>query len=55
VIAATPTPGKRLDRFKIHRYPVQLSDGLRFFPARLRGGLRFEERARRRLKGYSGP
>jgi peptidoglycan/xylan/chitin deacetylase (PgdA/CDA1 family) len=55
VIAATHRPGGRLDPYRIHRYPVQLSDGFRFFPARLRGGLRLEESVRRRLKGYSGP
>jgi peptidoglycan/xylan/chitin deacetylase (PgdA/CDA1 family) len=54
-IAGTPRPPARLDRFRLHRYPVQLSDGTRFFPARLRGGLRVEELVRRRLKGYSGP
>jgi peptidoglycan/xylan/chitin deacetylase (PgdA/CDA1 family) len=54
-IAGTPLPATSLDRFRLHRYPVQLSDGTRFFPARLRGGLRVEEMVRRRLKGYSGP
>ena len=39
----------------LHRYPVQLSDGYRFFGARLRGGLRLEEVIRRRIKGYTGP
>jgi peptidoglycan/xylan/chitin deacetylase (PgdA/CDA1 family) len=54
-IAGTPRPPTNLDPHRLHRYPVQLSDGTRFFPARLRGGLRVEEMARRRLKGYSGP
>jgi len=54
-IAATNKPKSRLDRHKLHRYPVQLSDGFRFFPARLRGGLRAEELVRRRLDGYRGP
>ncbi len=39
----------------VHRYPVQLSDGRRFFEARLRGGMLLEERIRRRLRGYEGP
>jgi peptidoglycan/xylan/chitin deacetylase (PgdA/CDA1 family) len=54
-IAFTPRPRAALDRHRLHRYPVQLSDGMRFFPARLRGGLRVEEMVRRRLKAYSGP
>ena len=44
-----------LDPHLLRRYPVQLSDGFRFFRARLRGGLRLEETIRRRLKGYQGP
>lgn len=43
------------DAHRINRYPVQLSDGFRFFRARLRGGLLLEEKVRRALKGYSGP
>ncbi len=54
-IAATPSPQRRIDPHRLHRYPVQLSDGFRFFPARLRGGLRLEEAVRRRLDGYRGP
>jgi peptidoglycan/xylan/chitin deacetylase (PgdA/CDA1 family) len=54
-VAGSPRSGLDLDRHKVHRYPVQLSDGFRFFPARLRGGLRAEEQVRRWLKGYSGP
>jgi peptidoglycan/xylan/chitin deacetylase (PgdA/CDA1 family) len=44
-----------LEPHLLHRYPVQLSDGFRFFNARLRGGLRLEEVIRRRIKGYTGP
>jgi peptidoglycan/xylan/chitin deacetylase (PgdA/CDA1 family) len=54
-IAATPRPPDRLDPHRLHRYPIQLSDGFRFFAARLDGGFRLEERIRRRLRGYSGP
>jgi peptidoglycan/xylan/chitin deacetylase (PgdA/CDA1 family) len=44
-----------LDPHLLPRYPVQLSDGFRFFRPRLRGGFRMEEAIRRRLKGYHGP
>ena len=43
------------DPHLIHRFPVQLSDGRRWFGARLNGGLRIEEEARRLLRGYRGP
>lgn len=43
------------DRHLIYRYPVQLSDGRRWFEARLRGGLLLEETLRRRIRGYDGP
>lgn len=43
------------DSHQIHRFPVQLSDGRFWFKHRLRGGLIMEERARRRLRGYTGP
>lgn len=54
-IAGTPRPQTHLDRHRLHRYPIQLSDGFRYFPSRLRGGFRAEEQVRRWLKGYSGP
>lgn len=43
------------DPMRLPRVPIQLSDGFRFFPARLTGGLRAEELVRRRLRGYTGP
>jgi peptidoglycan/xylan/chitin deacetylase (PgdA/CDA1 family) len=43
------------DRHMVYRYPVQLGDGRRWFPARLNGGLGFEESVRRRHRGYRGP
>lgn len=43
------------DAHQIFRFPIQLSDGARWFNARLRGGLLMEEWTRRRLRGYSGP
>ncbi len=54
-VAGTPRPRAQLTKHQLHRYPVQLSDGFRFFPARLRGGLRAEEQVRRWLDRYSGP
>lgn len=43
------------DPHMIFRFPVQLSDGSRWFRARLAGGLVFEEELRRRIRGYRGP
>jgi len=45
----------RLDPHLLHRFPVQLSDGKRWFRTRLNEGLVVEERVRRRLRGYRGP
>lgn len=42
---------KGFDAHKIFRFPVQLSDGRRWFPHRIRGGLLMEEWVRRRLRG----
>ena len=55
VLGAPFRASYEFDPFLIHRYPVQLSDGRRFFEARLRGGMLLEERIRRRLRGYEGP
>lgn len=54
VLGSSPWPTP-FDRHKIHRFPVQLSDGKRWFPSRLRSGLLAEEWLRRRLRGYRGP
>lgn len=43
------------DPHLLYRIPVQLSDGVRWFSSRIRGGLRWEEAFRRRLRGYRGP
>ncbi len=51
VASATSTA----DPWHLPRYPVQLSDGFRWFPARLSGGLRLEEAVRRRRNRYTGP
>jgi len=40
---------------QLPRFPVQLSDGRRFFEKRLEGGLITEELVRRLLRGYRGP
>jgi peptidoglycan/xylan/chitin deacetylase (PgdA/CDA1 family) len=40
------------DDHLVSRLPVQRSDGFTFFKARMRNGLRLEERTRRRLRGY---
>jgi peptidoglycan/xylan/chitin deacetylase (PgdA/CDA1 family) len=43
------------DPHAVHRLPIQLSDGVRWFRARLEGGLLVEEEIRRSLRGYRGP
>jgi len=43
------------DRHRLHRVPVQRSDGFFFFVRKLRRGMRLEEWARSRLKGYRNP
>jgi peptidoglycan/xylan/chitin deacetylase (PgdA/CDA1 family) len=55
VLGGSPRPRATLERHRIHRYPVQLSDGFAFFKARMSGGLRLEEMTRRALNGYNGP
>jgi peptidoglycan/xylan/chitin deacetylase (PgdA/CDA1 family) len=54
-LGGSARPSPKPEPHQIHRYPVQLSDGFRFFEPRLRGGFRLEESIRRRLKGYTGP
>jgi len=54
-LAGSRRANSELEPHLLSRYPVQLSDGFRFFRARLRGGLRLEETLRRQLKGYQGP
>lgn len=59
--AALGAPPARLrsaatfDPYRIHRHPVQGSDGIRWFEPRMRGGLVLEERTRRLIRGYRGP
>ena len=54
-VLGAPTSRVSFDLHKIHRYPIQLSDGTAWFRARLGGGLLLEERFRRRLRVYDGP
>ena len=54
-LAGSARAKEGLEPHLLHRYPVQLSDGFRFFRSRLRGGFRLEEAIRRRLNGYHGP
>ncbi len=43
------------DRHRLHRVPVQRSDGRFFFTRKLKRGMRLEERVRSRIKGYRNP
>ncbi len=55
VLGGSPHPHPTPPPHRLHRYPVQLGDGVAFFKARLSGGLLLEESVRRRMRGYSGP
>jgi peptidoglycan/xylan/chitin deacetylase (PgdA/CDA1 family) len=55
VLGGSPRPPANPGLHRLHRYPVQLSDGVTYFGARVRGGLRVEEQLRRLIRGYSGP
>ena len=54
-VLGAPQSKSAFDAHKIHRFPVQNSDGTTFFRARLNGGLLLEERVRRLVRGYKGP
>ncbi|HEY6628951.1 MAG TPA: polysaccharide deacetylase family protein, partial [Acidimicrobiia bacterium] len=54
-VAGSGRAKRELQPHRLARYPVQLSDGFRFFRGRLRGGLRLEEVIRRRVNAYTGP
>ena len=43
------------DPYLVNRFPIQLSDGMGFFRAKMTGGMRLEDLARRRITGYKGP
>lgn len=55
VLGGSPRPHPDPPPHRLHRYPVQLGDGVAFFKARLSGGLLLEESVRRRVRGYNGP
>lgn len=55
VLGGAPPFGRTNDPHLAYRVPIQLSDGTRWFPPRVRGGLLWEEAVRRRLRGYQGP
>lgn len=55
VLGAPAKAEEQRDPYLVHRLPIQLSDGRRWFPNRLDGGLILEERVRRRMRGYTGP
>lgn len=54
-LGSGPGIGPDQDPFLLNRIPVQASDGKLFFKAKIRGGMRFEDRMRRLAKGYRGP
>lgn len=43
------------DPYRLHRLPVQRTDGFAFFKRKMTTGMRWEERTRRALRGYRGP
>lgn len=53
--APSITSSIHVDNWLIHRFPIQMSDGSRWFPSRLRGGFLSEEVIRRILRQYDGP
>ena len=55
VLGAGPPLGLDSDRHRLHRIPIQRSDGFFFFRCKVFRGLRLEERMRRLLRGYHGP
>lgn len=55
VLGGSSSRRRPLDRHRINRFPVQLSDEARWFPNRLENGFRLEESVRRHLRGYRGP
>jgi peptidoglycan/xylan/chitin deacetylase (PgdA/CDA1 family) len=54
-LAGVANHGEPFDPHRLRRFPVQLSDGFRWFEARMRGGFRLEEMLRRRRNDYTGP
>jgi peptidoglycan/xylan/chitin deacetylase (PgdA/CDA1 family) len=54
-LAGISNHAEDFDPHRLRRFPVQLSDGFRWFESRLRGGFRLEEAIRRRRNRYVGP
>ncbi len=54
-LAGVSNHGEPFDPHRLRRFPIQLSDGFRWFEGRLRGGFRLEEAMRRRRNRYGGP
>lgn len=52
--AGPPVTGET-DLLRLHRVAVQKSDGIVFFKRKMKTGMRWEERTRRRLRHYQGP
>ncbi|MGH8936858.1 MAG: polysaccharide deacetylase family protein [Acidimicrobiia bacterium] len=55
VLGAGPPVTGETDPYRVHRIPVQRSDGVFFFTRKARTGLPLEERVRRVLRGYRPP
>jgi peptidoglycan/xylan/chitin deacetylase (PgdA/CDA1 family) len=55
VLGAGPPITGKTDRHRISRVPIQLSDGFFYFKRKISRGMRLEEWARSRLKGYANP
>jgi peptidoglycan/xylan/chitin deacetylase (PgdA/CDA1 family) len=54
VLGGGPPVTDATDPHRIHRVPVQRSDGMFFFRRKLKKGMHLEEAARRRVRGYRG-
>ena len=53
-LGAGPPITEDTDLHRLHRIPVQRSDGMTFFRRKLDTGLQLEEKVRRRVRGYAG-
>jgi peptidoglycan/xylan/chitin deacetylase (PgdA/CDA1 family) len=53
-LGAGPPITEDTDLHRLHRIPVQRSDGMTFFRRKLDTGMQLEEKVRRRLRGYEG-
>ncbi|MFQ5517051.1 MAG: polysaccharide deacetylase family protein [Acidimicrobiia bacterium] len=55
VLGAGPPLTQSTNLYRLSRIPVQRSDGVYFFARKMRRGMRLEEWARCRIKGYRNP